>query len=202
MRALLVALMLALPSLAAASQPAPEAPPAEAVAASTDHTEAWRALLAARRATNIARLQAYAQAGVFPRNLQQPGMLSLFLDDEGRPCAMAHLIQASGHADLVRQTAQENNHVQLGDVTEGPLLAWMLTSGLTQEEAALVQEPDMFVGGLEDPALQELVVQAEDDRLRSHFTAAAAQLVARSDVGLETALSRLGELTRQAPPAE
>ena len=202
MRPLLVALMLALPAFAAASRPAVDAPPAEAAAATTDPTEAWRALLAARRATNIARLRAYADAGVFPRNVQQPGMLSLFLDEEGRPCAMAHLIQASGHDDLVRRTAEQDNHVQLGAVADGPLLAWILTSGLTQEEAALVQEPDMFLGGLDDPAVQQVVLEAEVDRLRAHFHAAALQLEARSDVGLETALSRLGERARTAPPAE
>lgn len=199
--ALLVFLLF--PSASLAEAPLlPVVGPTAAAAPATDPAAAWRELLASRRATNIARLRAYAAAGVFPRNRAQPGWSNLFLDDEGRPCAMAHLIAASGNGALVEETARHDNHVQLGAVVEGPLLAWMLTSGLTQEEAALVQEPDMWVGDLDDPAVLATVLAAEDDRLRAHFLAAAAQLEARTDDGLELALSRLGERILQDPAEE
>jgi hypothetical protein len=201
MRTLLIALILAFPTLADASTLPPTAAPAPAAASTTDHTEAWRALLMSRRATHIARLQAYADAGVFPKNTEFPGMTNVFLDAEGRPCAMAALIQQSGDRALVAETARHNNHVRLVHVTDGPLLAWIVTSGLTQEEVAMVQVPDSFLGGRLDPQTLQALVQAEHARLQAHFRLAAAQLAARSQESLETAMSRLGDRVREAPPA-
>ena len=41
--------------------------------------------------------------------------------------------------DVANQTAQENNHVRIMDIKDGPVLEWILASGLTQEECALIQ---------------------------------------------------------------
>ena len=40
------------------------------------------------------------------------------------------------------QIARDNNFIRLGEVTSGPVYQWMLRSGLTIEEIALVQLPD------------------------------------------------------------
>jgi hypothetical protein len=52
---------------------------------------------------------------------------------------MAELIFRSGHPDLVQAVALEHNKVRLADVNEGPLLAWMQSSGLTRDEINLIQ---------------------------------------------------------------
>jgi hypothetical protein len=166
-----------------------------------DHRAEWRAFLAERRAVQIERLRAYAKAEVFPVNDFQPGFASILVDAEERPCAMASLVIQSGRAELIYQLASANNGLQFGDVRDGELYEWILTSGLTQEEAAFVQEPDFFVSDELPPAERRLLTRGERDRLRTHFLAAAAQLEAYSASSLESALDRLGERVQQPPPA-
>lgn len=176
------------------------AAPVHAQPAEGDHSDAWRDHLAAQRATQIERLRAYAAAGVFPVNDDQPGMLNIFMDEQGRRCAMAELIWRSGHADLVQDVARTDNDLQLGSVTGGPLMDWILTSGLTQEEVAFVQEPDFFIGNELPIDLQQQFVFSEQQRLSSHFLAAAAQLEAYGDASLDAAVARLGDRLQQPPP--
>lgn len=96
------------------------------------------AALERARARQIARLHEYRIAGVFPID-DRGRPISVFRDAEGRPCPMARLIERSGRTDLVDQVAREDNTIRLADVHDGPLMAWMDSSGLTQEEVALVQ---------------------------------------------------------------
>jgi hypothetical protein len=118
--------------------------------------------LEAARRQQLARLRAYRKARVFP--LQQgPGFVSVFKDSEGHLCAMADLIARSGHADLVDETARINNSLRLADVDSGPLMVWMLGSGLTIEEIAFIQMP--YAGPLATPAQRV----AETARLHRHL---------------------------------
>jgi len=174
---------------------------APSFAAEADHTDAWRQHLAAERAVQIERLRSYASAGVFPVNDDQPGLLNIFMDEQGRRCGMAELIWQSGESALVWQTAQAHNDVRLGDVTDGPLVEWILTHGLTQEEVAFVQEPDFFISNELPIDDQQLMLAAEQQRLRAHFMTAAAQLDAYNDDSLEIAVSRLGERVHSPPPS-
>lgn len=105
--------------------------------------------LAARRAQMIAWLHDYAAAGVFPRD-DAGRPLSVFRDTHGVRCPMAELIFRSGHADLVDQVATTHNNLRLADVHSGPLHAWILASGLTQEEVAMIQ------GALSVDEMQEM----------------------------------------------
>ena len=45
---------------------------------------------------------------------------------------------------MAQATADATSFLVLRDVHEGPLLDWILSSGFTQEEIALVQEPYFF----------------------------------------------------------
>jgi len=166
-----------------------------------DHTEDWRAYLTARRAVQKQRLTAYANARVFPINNETYGMANLFLDDEGRPCAMAHLIWQDGDQKLVRKTARTDNALLLGNVTDGALMEWMLVSGLTQDEAAFIQEPDFYIGDLLPSGEHQMLLDAEADRLQSHFLAAAAQLEAYEETSLDNAIKALGNRVYTAPPS-
>ena len=93
--------------------------------------------LAMRRAHLISWLHDYRVAGVFPSDGARP--ISVFVDERGVRCPMAEMIHMSGRDDLVEAVHHENNALRLADVHSGPLFDWMLASGLTQEEAVLVQ---------------------------------------------------------------
>lgn len=96
--------------------------------------------LQARREHNLDRLREYWQNGEFPINTDFPDeRVPYFVDDRGVPCAMAYLIQESGHKDLVQQVAAENNHVYIEELEDGPVIEWIEQSGLTLEEAARIQ---------------------------------------------------------------
>ncbi len=63
----------------------------------------------------------------------------IFVDRRGVPCAVAYLMLKSGREDLVRQVVETNTYVRIGDLREGPVLDWIRSSGLTQEECARIQ---------------------------------------------------------------
>ena len=125
-------------------EPATVATPIPPEPRPTDHLPR----LAALRAQQIERLVAYRAAGEYSSDAA--GIpIGVFRDAAGRHCPMAHLIHLSGRDDLVDETARTNNTLQLADVHDGPLLAWMLDSGLTQEEIVMVQgvmEPGFSFG--------------------------------------------------------
>jgi len=129
-QAILMTMLLAACSTTSRA-PAPTPAVAEPAAATV-------AELAARRAQMIEWLHEYEQAGVFPTDAA--GMpLSVFRDARGVRCPMAELIHRSGRDDLVDAVAREANALRLADVHDGPLYAWMMRSGLTQDEIAMVQ---------------------------------------------------------------
>jgi hypothetical protein len=157
---------------------------------------AWEQYLRDERALQLQRLDAYAQAGVFPQNTTIPGFGHQFLDANDVPCAMANLIWQSGHEDLVRETARTHNDVVLGELTDGPLVDWMLTSGLTREEVAIIQVPAMEV---QLPLVQDRQI-AENERVRLHLLSVEALLVGDTEPSIALALDRLGDRIYEPPP--
>jgi hypothetical protein len=136
-----------------------------------------RAMLAVVRAHNLAAFHAYAAAGVYPSNIYTDGELNVWRDDDGHFCAAATMIRASGEIALTDRVAEQTNNIKLGDVTQGPLMDWMLTSGLTQDEVALIQRPFRPVATQPDP---QLVAQARiDAKKRAAETARLKRLYAR-----------------------
>jgi hypothetical protein len=102
---------------------------------------AVRARLALRRAQQLDQLGAYAVRGEFPHNYAQPMAAHVFRDAAGRLCAVANLVHQDGRDDLVDATVREHNDLAVADVHDGPMLDWILGSGLTQEELARIQLP-------------------------------------------------------------
>ena len=149
----------------------------------------WRASLGQARERAIGRLRMYREAGTFPRNHRVLGTTPTFVDEHGTPCAVGYLMLRSGRQDLVTSIARADNNVYIEQIVDGPALAWILHSGLTQEECAQIQpsydwekrpmpiEPD------EPPPAQQ--------RLIAHFTALEHQLLDATDVSLDQALARL-----------
>jgi hypothetical protein len=105
-----------------------------------------RANLAVHRAEQIARLHAYAEAGAFPHNTSVAPSLHMFRDAAGRYCAVANLVHRDGRDDLVEATVRDQNDLAIADVHGGPMMDWVLASGLTQEELVRIQAPAPFIG--------------------------------------------------------
>jgi len=92
----------------------------------------------AARARNLDVLHAYWVRGVFPMNTDFPGeRMPYFVDRYGTRCAMAYLIEQSGHGDLVARVAATNNNARIRELKSDPeLVAWLRDNGLTAAEAA------------------------------------------------------------------
>jgi uncharacterized protein YjbI with pentapeptide repeats len=102
--------------------------------------ERWSTMLRVNRALQIERLRQYARRGLFPINEHHSsGPIPIFVDRHDTACAVGHLMRESGCSDAVEEIARRNNHVYVSDVQDGLLVEWVLQSGLTQEEAALIQ---------------------------------------------------------------
>jgi hypothetical protein len=102
---------------------------------------AVRAQLARRRAQQVDQLGAYAVRGEFPHNYAQPTGAHVFRDAAGRLCAVANLVHQDRRDDLIDTTVREHNELAVADVHDGPMLDWILGSGLTQEELVRIQLP-------------------------------------------------------------
>jgi hypothetical protein len=96
------------------------------------------------RAAALARLRAYAARGEFPHNHVRGPLTPVFIDEHGTRCAMAHLIEEGGGADLAHAIARGENLAYVpqlaGDARYRPeLVAWLDRNGLTAAEAARIQ---------------------------------------------------------------
>jgi hypothetical protein len=98
-------------------------------------------ILAKRRDRNVKAFQTYAAKQQYPENHIVDGEINIWIDGQGRRCAAAQMIWASGAKALVEQQAADDNFIRLANVTEGPLMDWILTSGLTHDEVVLIQRP-------------------------------------------------------------
>lgn len=154
-----------------------------------------RTVLAARRTKNVAAFRAYAHRGVYPHNFITNGELNIWIDGDGRMCAAATMIFRSGQKALVRQVAKDNNFIRLADVSDGALLDWILTSGLTHDEVVAIQAP--MVGGPREPMpiQHETPPQdwriTEDARLRAVYAQVLVDLTSARADSLEAAIDAL-----------
>ena len=145
--------------------------------------------LAKRRAETLARFHAYRTNGVFPHDYVAKTTQNIWRDIDGHFCAAATMILGDDRS-LVVDTANAQNYVKLGEVTSGPLLDWILTSGLTQVEVATIQEP--FEGPREPPRDRSWQV-AEDARLSKKYARIEQTLRANDDDSLAQAADRLAD---------
>jgi hypothetical protein len=156
---------------------------------------AVRAALVKARQANLAAFRAYQAKGVFPSNTHSAKKLNVWLDAAGNLCAAATIIKMSGQDALVTKTAEQNNFIRLADVTQGPLMDWILTSGFTQAEIAMIQEPFMPVD--REPSMAAPIVvdaklrKAEDARLRATYKRVDKALVKNQRASLDAAVDRL-----------
>lgn len=102
--------------------------------------DSWRSQLLANRYAQIARLRDYRDRGLFPLNEGQAAQpVPIFVDRNDTACAVGHLMRVSGWRSEVRRIHDANNLVYVTDAAGGLIDVWILKSGLTREEAALIQ---------------------------------------------------------------
>lgn len=160
---------------------------------------ALRAALVKQRATNLKRFEDYREKRVYPHNLYAADMRNVWKDPDGHLCAIATLVHDSGNDDLVDAIANDENFVKLANVTSGPIVDWILTSGLTQEEAVMIQQPtEADVEAMEAQERAEAralkrKLAREDKRLNRNYVAVERALVEPriADAGLDVAVARL-----------
>ena len=128
-----------------------------------------RAALVKIRHRNLENFRAYVKAGVYPSNVYEPNQLNVWRDQDGHFCAAATIIRMSGQTELVDRVADQNNFIRLADVSQGPVMDWILTSGFTQEELVAIQKPFMPV--TEKPVIAPATPVAVDAKLRAAETA-------------------------------
>jgi hypothetical protein len=158
---------------------------------------AVRAKLLENRRANIARFHAYRIAGVYPSNVFTSSLANVWRDQQGHYCAAATIIRASGAVALVEQIAEDNNFFRIADVTQGPVMDWILTSGLTQAELVMIQKPFRPVTArpeLDPPttvAISPTLRAAETRRLAKLYRDIEQRLVKKQRANLELAVDQL-----------
>jgi HEAT repeat protein len=100
-------------------------------------------LVAARRLHVIELLREYRERGVFGIDPRPTGArVPRFVDDHGRRCAVANLLDHTGHGALTLAIQMRQNDAWIADlVGDGALRAWLAMHGLTAAEAARIQVP-------------------------------------------------------------
>jgi hypothetical protein len=93
----------------------------------------------ARRAALLDHLHTYWTRGTFPRNTEVPGRSPVFIDEEGRLCAVGALIAATAGRGLAERI---DARYHLADVREMEMPAidrWATRHGVTRRELAMIQ---------------------------------------------------------------
>jgi hypothetical protein len=92
------------------------------------------------RSLLLDELAAYRQEGLFPRNTTHRERTPFFVDDLGTPCAVAHLLNASGAHTVTQRIARTRNNARVAALASEPaLVAWLEATGLSLHEAAAIQ---------------------------------------------------------------
>ncbi len=96
------------------------------------------ALREARR-RNLDLLRAYWQAGVFPAGENPAGRQPTFIDDAGRRCAVAALVEAAAGTDTVARINDRYRNAYIREMADAALASWIDGSGFTADEVAMIQ---------------------------------------------------------------
>src|SRR5262245_26013074 len=101
------------------------------------------AAVAARRAFVIDALRDYRERGDFGINRAYDGSrVPLFVDADGRRCAVAWLLDCTGNGDLTLAIQRRCNQAWVAELASDPALqTWLATHGLSAVEAARIQAP-------------------------------------------------------------
>jgi hypothetical protein len=145
--------------------------------------DAWRRQLLDSRRLQIARLVAYRNHGQFPLNEgHASGAIPIFVDAHDTACAVGHLMRQSGLGREVGGIREASNLIYVPDAEDGPLVAWTLTSGITLEEAALIQ-PAYGPVLLPKPGHAVEVLGGDASFVFEHLRYSNVKIIAGDDLG-------------------
>jgi hypothetical protein len=99
----------------------------------------WASALRAERRRNLDRLAAYAAAGRFPAADTSVGRLPTIIDDGGRRCAVARLVEESAGTDVAVRLGLAFRKARISQIHDAGFDAWVASSGLAREELAMIQ---------------------------------------------------------------
>jgi hypothetical protein len=91
------------------------------------------------RANNLQNLHEYAQLRDCPRNYYLPYRNPVFIDHEGRYCAVAYLMKRAGKQAFCEAVQQASNFIFVRQITNPEFHAWQNESGLSIDELAWIQ---------------------------------------------------------------
>lgn len=96
--------------------------------------------LEASRAQQLRTLRQYLARKQFPINAAHGSIAKpIFVDEEGTHCAVGYLMHRSGADNVVQDIVDQNNFVLVYDLDDESALDWIAMSGLTLDEAAMIQ---------------------------------------------------------------
>ena len=102
--------------------------------------------LAYKRQMQLERLRGYMHRGLFPVNEGQSNeAVPIFVDQRKTHCAVGYLMHVDGKDGEVAEVVGSNNLVKVMDANVTGLTNWVRSSGLTREEAAMIQPGYPFV---------------------------------------------------------
>jgi hypothetical protein len=143
-----------------------------------------RAKLAERRKLAIKNFLAYRDAMVYPVNqLPGGGFRHVWFDGQNHLCAAATLISKDWGIEATKNAGKQNLELKMADVKVGPVLDWLLTSGLTRAEIVAIQVP----GWEYKPSSREI----EIGRLYSIYVDVERQLKSLDEQNLDLATDEL-----------
>jgi len=91
------------------------------------------------RAKHLQVLHQYANLRDCPRNYYLPYRNPVFIDHEGRYCAVAYLMKNSGKEAFCKSVQQASNFVYVRAIQSPEFHDWQQTSGLSTDELAWIQ---------------------------------------------------------------
>lgn len=94
---------------------------------------------------NLQTLARYAQLRDCPRNYYVPYRVPVFIDDEGRYCAVAYLMLHSGKKELCEAVQKNSNYIYIRQIKNQEFAEWQQNSGLSLDELAWIQPAYMPV---------------------------------------------------------
>jgi len=104
------------------------------------------ATLRAARRRNLDLLRRYWQAELFPAGENPVRRQPTFIDDAGRRCAVASLVEASAGTAAVERINDRFRNALIGEMEDPALDAWIAGSGFTRAEVMMIQPRYDFRG--------------------------------------------------------
>jgi hypothetical protein len=92
-----------------------------------------------RRSAMLDALRQYWMTGQFPRNTEVSGRSPVFIDEQGRLCAVGHLVAVSAGRHLAERIDSRYHLADVREIEMPVLDQWARRHGFTRRELAMIQ---------------------------------------------------------------